>query len=125
MVEYSKKVMENFFHPKNMGEIKNPDGFAKVGNRICGDLVWIYINVDEKKIIKDIKFKTFGCAAAIASSSIVTQLAKGKKLNDAKKIKQKDIIKHLDGLPTFKLHCSGMVITALMKSIKDFERREK
>ena len=121
MVSYSKKVIENFLHPKNMGEIKNPDGFAKVGNEVCGDIVWIYLKVNEKKIIKDIKFKTFGCAAAIASSSIVTQLVKGKKLNDAKKIKQKDIIKKLDGLPSFKLHCSKMVIDALIKSIEDFE----
>jgi len=108
-----------------MGEIRNPDGFAKVGNEVCGDIVWIYIKVNEKKIIQDIKFKTFGCAAAIASASVVTQLVKGKKLNDAKKIKQKDVINHLGGLPSFKLHCSKMVIDALMESIKDFERRGK
>ena len=94
---------------------------GKVGNQICGDITWMFIKVNDNKIITDIKFKTFGCAAAIASASVVTQLAKGKHLDDAKRIKQKKIIEHLGGLPSFKFHCSQMAVDALMKSIKDFE----
>ena len=91
-LEYSKEVMENFLHPKNMGEMKNPDGIGKIGNPICGDIMWLYIKVDKKKnIIKDIKFKTFGCAAAISTSSMITQLAKGKTLEEAEKISIDDV----------------------------------
>jgi len=91
-LQYSKKVMQHFMHPKNMGEIKDPDGVGKVGNPICGDVMWVYIKIGSKngkEFIKDIKFKTFGCAAAIATSSVVTQLAKGKTLNEAKTRKYK------------------------------------
>jgi len=119
--------MQNFLHPKNMGEIKNPDGIGKVGNPVCGDIMWIYIKVEKNKkgeeIIKDIKFKTFGCAAAIATSSAMSQLAKGKKLKDAKKITRKSIVTSLKGLPKLKVHCSNLAISALRKSIEDYEKK--
>ncbi|HJX49833.1 MAG TPA: iron-sulfur cluster assembly scaffold protein [Candidatus Nanoarchaeia archaeon] len=118
---YSKEVMEHFMHPKNMGEIKHPDGIGKIGNPICGDIMWIYINVDKNERIKDIKFKTFGCAAAIATASMLTVLAKGKKISEAEKLTMKDIAKSLKGLPPLKMHCSDMAINALRLAIKDYE----
>ena len=123
-MKYSKKVMQNFLHPKNMGEIKNPDGFGEIGNPVCGDIIDVYIKVDKKtKKIKDIKFKTFGCAAAIATSSIITQIAKGKKLQEAKKIKYKEIVKSLGGLPKIKIHCSELAEKALKAAIEDYENK--
>lgn len=127
MMQYSKKVMREFLHPKNMGEIKNPDGVGKVGNVICGDVMWVYIKVGKKKdkeYIKDIKFKTFGCAAAIATSSMITQLAKGKELDKAKKITINDVAKSLKGLPSIKMHCSELATDALRLAIKDYERKK-
>lgn len=124
---YSKKVMEHFLHPKNMGEIKNADGIGKVGNIICGDVMWIYIKVgkDEKgrRIIKDIKFKTLGCAAAIATSSMITELAKGKTLEEAMKITRDDIANELSGLPPVKMHCSNLAAEALHEAIYDYLKR--
>lgn len=114
--------MENFLHPKNMGEIKNPDGVGKVGNPKCGDVMWVYIKVKDNKL-QDVKFKTFGCAAAIASSSMLTQLAKGKKISDAKKIQNKDVAKKLKGLPPVKIHCSNLAADALQKAIEDYESK--
>lgn len=123
-MEYSKEVMENFLHPKNMGEMKNPDGIGKVGNPICGDIMWLYIKVDKKKnIIIDIKFKTFGCAAAIATSSMITQLAKGKSIEDAEKISLDDVASSLKGLPPIKMHCSALASQALKKAIEDFKKK--
>lgn len=122
---YSKKVIENFLKPKNIGEIKNPDGVGKVGNPICGDILWIYIKIGKNKknqeIIKDIKFKTFGCSTAIATASMVTQLAKKKQLKDAKKISEKDIFDSLGGLPSIKKHCSNLASKALKEAIKNWE----
>ena len=111
-------------HPKNIGEIKNPDGIGKVGNPICGDIMWVYIKVDKNEKIKDIKFKTFGCAAAIAVSSMLTVLAKGKKIDAAEKLTMKDIAKSLKGLPPIKLHCSDMAIDALKLAIKEYRKRK-
>ncbi len=111
MVEYSKKVMDNFFRPKNMGEIKEADGVGKVGNKVCGDIMYIYIKVEKKEnkeYIKEIKFKTLGCAAAIATSSIITEIAKGKTIEDAKKITKEDVAEQLGGLPPIKMHCSNL-----------------
>lgn len=121
-LEYSKKVMENFMHPKNMGEMKNPNGVGKVGNPICGDIMWIYIKVKNNKI-SDIKFKTFGCAAAIATSSMITQIAKGKNLKDAEKISMNDIADELEGLPKIKMHCSHLAITGLKRAIEDYRNK--
>jgi nitrogen fixation NifU-like protein len=123
-MKYSKKVMKNFLHPKNMGEMKNPDGVGKVGNPICGDIMWVYIKVKNNKI-KNIKFRTFGCAAAIATSSMITQLAKGKTLKAAEKITNKDIAKSLKGLPAVKMHCSNLASDALKKAILDYEKKKK
>jgi len=127
-IQYSKEVMENFIHPKNLGEIKNPSGVGKVGNPICGDIMWLYIRVGKndkgEEIIKDIKFKTFGCAAAIATSSMITQIAKGKTLNKAEKITRNDIADSLKGLPPIKMHCSNLASEALRAAIKDYEKRK-
>ena len=123
---YSKKVMENFLHPKNMGEIKNADGIGRVGNPVCGDVMVIYIKVDKKNnTIKDIKFKTMGCAAAIATSSMVTEMAKGKKLNKAMEITKNDVAKQLGGLPPVKIHCSNLATKALRKAVEDYVSKKK
>lgn len=123
-LKYSKKVMSEFLHPKNMGEIKNPDGVGKIGNPICGDIMWVYIKVKNNKI-NDIKFKTFGCAAAIATSSMITQLAKGKTLKESQKIISQDVVKSLGGLPPIKIHCSHLAQEALKKAIEDYEKKKK
>ncbi|RLJ10220.1 MAG: iron-sulfur cluster assembly scaffold protein [Candidatus Aenigmatarchaeota archaeon] len=127
-INYSKKVMEHFLHPRNMGEIKNPDGIGKVGNPICGDVMWIYIKVSKnkqgKEIISDIKFQTFGCAAAIATSSMITELAKGKTLEDAMKISHRDVSNALGKLPPIKEHCSNLAIDALRAAIEDYKKRK-
>ncbi len=128
-IQYSKEVMKNFMNPKNLGEIKNPDGIGKVGNPVCGDIMWLYIKVGKNKkgkdIIKDIKFKTFGCAAAIATSSMITQLAKRKTLREAEKITRRDVADSLKGLPPIKMHCSNLASDALKAAIKDYERKKK
>lgn len=121
---YSKKVMEHFKNPHNMGEIKNPDGKGTVGNPVCGDLMTIYIKVKDDKI-NDIKFKTFGCAAAIATSSMITDLAKGKKLDEAANISRDNVAEELDGLPPVKMHCSNLATDALKEAIKDYRNKQK
>jgi nitrogen fixation NifU-like protein len=122
--DYSKKVKAHFIHPKNMGEIRNPDGVGKVGNPVCGDIMWIYIKVQKNKI-KDIKFKTMGCVAAIATSSMITELAKGKTLEKAMKITRADVAKNLGGLPPIKMHCSNLAADALHKAIEDYKKKQK
>ena len=126
---YSKKVIEHFKHPKNIGEIKNPDGLGKVGNPVCGDVMWIYIKVGKNKkrqeIIKDIRFKTMGCIAAIASSSITTELVKGKTLDNAMKLTNTTVAKKLKGLPKEKLHCSNLAADALHSAIEDYKKKKK
>ena len=124
MVGYSKKVMEHFMNPKNVGIIDNPDGYGKVGNPICGDLMEIYIKVENDKI-KDIKFKTFGCGSAIATSSMVTELAKGKNVDEAIKITRQDVADELDGLPPQKMHCSNLAADALHEAIKDYKKKKE
>jgi nitrogen fixation NifU-like protein len=120
---YSEKVMEHFSNPRNIGEIKNADGVGEVGNPVCGDMMSFYINVKDNKIA-DIKFKTFGCVAAIAVSSMVTEMALGKTLDEAKKITKKSVAESLDGLPKEKMHCSNLGADALAKAIEDFERKQ-
>ena len=122
-LNYNKKVMKLFMNPKNMGEIKDADGIGKVGNPKCGDIMWVYIKVKDNKI-SDIKFKTFGCAAAIATSSMITQVAKGKTLKDAGKIKYKEVVDSLGGLPTVKIHCSQLATEALNKAIEDYQKKK-
>jgi len=129
VLKYNKTVMKEFMNPKNMGEIKNPSGIGKIGNPTCGDIMWVYIKVEKDKkgqeILKDIKFKTFGCAAAIATSSMITKLAKGKKLSEAEKIKYNDVVESLGGLPNIKIHCSTMASQALNRAIDDYRKKEK
>jgi len=127
-VNYSKKVIENFTNPKNMGEIKNADGIGKIGNPVCGDVMCFYIKVKrkgKKEIIKDAKFKTFGCAAAIATSSIVTQLAKNETLEEAEKITLREVSDSLNGLPSIKMHCGSMASKALRLAIEDYRNKNK
>ena len=120
---YTDKVMDHFSNPRNIGEIENADGVGEVGNPVCGDMMSFYINVEDNKIA-DIKFKTFGCVAAIAVSSMVTEMAKGKTLDEAKKITKKSVAESLDGLPKEKMHCSNLGADALAKAIEDFESKQ-
>ena len=122
MPVYSKKVMDHFTNPRNVGVIENPDGFGKVGNPVCGDLMEMYIKV-ENDIITDIKFKTFGCGSAIATSSMVTELAIGKTIDEALEITRNDVADELDGLPPQKMHCSNLAADALHAAIEDYKRR--
>ena len=121
---YSEKVLDHFRNPRNMGEIENPDGLGKVGNPVCGDLMWIYIKVgkngNDEEFIKDIKFKTFGCGSAVATSSMITEMAKGKTLNDAYNITRNDVAEELEGLPPIKMHCSNLAADALQAAIRNY-----
>ena len=121
--EYSKELMKHFKNPKYVKSLKDPSGIGEVGNITCGDIMHLEIKVDKDKI-KDIGFKTFGCAAAIASSDIVCALAKGKTLKEADKITKDDIIKKLKTMPQIKVHCSVLGIEALKKAIKDYRKKE-
>ena len=120
---YSEKVMDHFANPRNVGEIIDADGIGKVGNPQCGDVMWLYIKVKDN-IITDIKFKTFGCGAAIATSSMITELARGKTIEEAKKISRQDVAESLDGLPPVKMHCSNLASDALREAIKDYEAKQ-
>ncbi len=124
---YTEKVMEIFRNPCNIGEIKDADGHGKVGNAKCGDIMELFIKVGKndkgKEIIEEIKVKTFGCVAAIAASSILTELAKGKTLEEAKNIGKKEITESLGGLPLQKIHCSILSHEALKKAIEDYEKK--
>lgn len=121
---YSEEVIEHFRNPHNYGRMDNPDGTGKVGNIRCGDLMNLYIKV-EKDVIKDIKFETFGCAAAIATSSVVTDLVKGKTISEALKIENKDVVKALGGLPMIKIHCSLLAVDALSEAIYNYLSKNK
>ena len=123
--KYSKEVMSHFLHPKNVGKIKNPSGKGRIGNAVCGDVMEMTIKVENKngkKIISDAKFLTFGCGAAVATSSIVTELVKGKTIEAAKKLTPDKVDKSLGNLPIMKKHCAKLAIDALKKAIKDFEK---
>lgn len=124
MFMYSKKVMEHFMSPRNVGEIKDADGIGEVGNPVCGDMMTFYIKVKDNKI-EDVKFKTFGCGAAIAVSSMVSEMAKGKTLDEALKISNKNVAKELGGLPKNKLHCSNLGADALHKAIENYKEKQK
>jgi len=121
---YSEKVMEHFKNPRNVGEIENPDGVGHVGNPVCGDIMELYIKVKDG-IIVDAKFKTFGCGAAIATSSMVTEIVKGKSIKEALKISNKTVAEALDGLPSVKMHCSALAEEALRSAIEDYLGRQK
>lgn len=119
---YSDKVMEHFANPRNVGEIPDADGVGEEGNPTCGDIMKIYLKV-ENNVIKDIKFKTFGCAAAIATSSMVTEMAKGKTLDEAMLITKNSVAAQLDGLPPQKMHCSNLAADAMHKAIEDYRKK--
>ncbi|MDN5348157.1 MAG: nitrogen fixation protein NifU [Clostridia bacterium] len=119
---YSEKVMEHFTSPRNVGEIPDADGIGEIGNPICGDIMRLYIKVNNGKI-EDIKFKTFGCGAAIATSSMVTEMVKGKTLEEAMKISNKAVAEALGGLPPNKMHCSNLAADALHRAIEDYKKR--
>jgi nitrogen fixation NifU-like protein len=121
---YTEKVKDHFLNPRNVGEIKNPDGFGKVGNTVCGDVMAIYIKIKDNKIV-DIKFKTFGCAAAVATSSVLTEMVKGKTIDEALKITRDDVANELGGLPAIKMHCSNLAADALREAIKDYKNKKK
>jgi len=120
---YTEKVMDHFKNPRNMGEIPDADGVGTVGNPVCGDLMTVYIKVKDNRI-EDIKFKTFGCGAAIATSSMITELAKGKTIEEAIKISRGDVADSLGGLPPIKMHCSNLAADALHAAIKDYQAKK-
>jgi len=123
MAVYSEKVMDHFMNPRNVGEIPDADGVGKVGNPVCGDMMAFYIKVDNGRL-SDIKFKTFGCGAAIAVSSMVSELAKGMSLEEAKQLNRNKVAEELDGLPPAKMHCSNLGAEALQKAIEDYEAKQ-
>jgi nitrogen fixation NifU-like protein len=120
---YSEKVLDHFRNPRNVGEMEDPDGVGTVGNPVCGDMMTMYIKVKDN-VIEDIKFKTFGCGAAIATSSMTTELAKGKTLEEAEQINRQDVADALEGLPPVKMHCSNLAADALQDAIKDYQSKK-
>ena len=140
---YSEKVMDHFTNPRNVGEIENPSGVGIVGNAKCGDIMRMYMDIDENNVIQDVKFKTFGCGAAVATSSMATELVKGKTIDEAMKVTNKAVMEALDGLPPVKVHCSllaeeaihaalwdyaeknSIVIDGLKKPVSDIEEKEE
>ena len=121
--QYSDKVMEHFRNPHNVGEIPDADGIGNVGNAICGDIMRLYLKVDENEVITDAKFKTMGCGAAIATSSMVTDLVKGKTVSEALKVSNRAVAEALGGLPKIKLHCSVLAEEALRSALKDYYKK--
>jgi nitrogen fixation protein NifU and related proteins len=119
---YSEKVMDHFMHPRNMGEIENADGVGEVGNAKCGDIMKMYLKIDDN-IISDVKFKTFGCGSAIASSSMSTELIKGKSIEEAMEITNKAVADALDGLPPVKMHCSVLAEQAIKSALLDYSKK--
>ena len=122
-LNYSKEVMDHFLHPRNIGDIKDADGFAEVGNPVCGDQLGFYIKVKDGKI-SDVKFLSFGCASNIATASILTEKVKGMSIEDAKKYDWNKIVKDLGGLPKQKIHCSILAVEGLKKAIEDYEKKK-
>ena len=120
---YSEKVMDHFTNPRNVGEIEDASGVGTEGNPTCGDLMTIYIKVEDN-VITDIKFKTFGCGAAIATSSMITEMAMGKTIEEALKITRNDVAEELEGLPPVKMHCSNLAADALRAAIEDYKKKQ-
>ena len=120
---YSEKVMDHFANPRNVGEMENADGIGEVGNPKCGDIMKMYIKVDDD-VITDVSFKTFGCGAAIATSSMITEIAKGMTVDEALEITRNDVADALDGLPPIKMHCSNLAADALTEAIKDYKSKK-
>lgn len=120
MALYSEKVMDHFTNPRNVGKIEDADGVGEVGNAKCGDIMKIYLKIDENHVITDVKFNTFGCASAIASSSMATCLIKGKPVSEAIELSNKAVVEALDGLPPVKIHCSVLAEEAIKAAVKDY-----
>ena len=120
---YSEKVMDHFEHPRNVGEIENASGVGTVGNAKCGDIMRIYLDIDDNQIIRDVKFKTFGCGAAVATSSMATELVKGKTIQEALEVTNKAVMEALDGLPPVKVHCSVLAEQAIKAAVSDYYKR--
>lgn len=120
---YSEKVVEHYTNPRNVGEIENADGIGEVGNPICGDVMKIYLKI-ENEIIKDVKFKTYGCGAAIAASSVTTEMIKGKTIKEALEITNEQVVEELGGLPPIKLHCSVLAEEAIKTAIADYYKKQ-
>jgi len=123
-IDYSDKVKEHFRNPRNVGTIKDADAVGRVGNPVCGDVMEIQLKIEDN-IIKDIKFQTFGCASAIATSSMITEMAKDKTLDEALEITRNDVADELDGLPPIKMHCSNLAADALHSAIEDYMEKQK
>jgi len=121
---YNEKVMDHFSNPRNVGEIPDADGVGTVGNAVCGDIMKIFIKVKDD-IIEDVKFQTFGCGAAIATSSMVTEMVKGKPISEAQEISNKQVAEALGGLPPIKMHCSNLAAEALAEAIKDYNKKHE
>lgn len=120
MALYSEKVMDHFRNPRNVGVIEDADGVGEVGNPVCGDIMKIYLKINDEQVINDVKFETFGCGSAIASSSMATELIKGKPLSEALQLTNKAVTEALDGLPAHKLHCSVLAEEAIKSAVKDY-----
>ncbi|MBP2649379.1 MAG: nifU [Firmicutes bacterium] len=121
---YTEKVMDHFSNPRNVGDIKDADGVGEVGNAKCGDIMRIYLKVDDNDVITDVKFKTFGCGAAIATSSMVTEMVKGKTLDEALEVTNAAVAEALGGLPPVKMHCSNLAADAMHEAIKDYKAKK-
>ena len=121
---YSEKVLDHFQNPRNVGKLEDADGIGEVGNARCGDIMKIYLKVDENEIITDVKFNTFGCGSAIASSSMATEMIKGKPIREALKLSNKAVVEALDGLPAHKLHCSVLAEEAVQAAVEDYYKRK-
>ena len=124
MALYSEKVMDHFMHPRNVGIIEDADGIGEVGNAKCGDIMKMYLKIDDD-IITDVKFETFGCASAIASSSMATELIKGKPVKDAMELTNKAVAEALDGLPDYKMHCSVLAEEAIQAALEDYKKKQE
>ncbi len=122
-MQYSEKVMDHFMNPRNMGTIENASGVGEVGNPQCGDIMRIYLDVDDNQIIKDVKFKTFGCGSAIATSSMATEMIKGKTIKEALELTNKAVAEALDGLPPVKMHCSVLAEQAVKAALIDYAQK--
>lgn len=121
---YSEKVMDHFQNPRNVGEIENPSGVGTVGNAKCGDIMRVYFNIDENQVIQEVKFKTFGCGAAVATSSMATEMVKGKTVQEALKVTNKAVMEALDGLPPVKVHCSLLAEEAIHAALWDYAQKQ-
>ena len=124
MALYSDKVMDHFLQPRNLGTIENADGVGEVGNAKCGDIMKMYLKIDDE-IITDVKFETFGCASAIASSSMATELIKGQRVEDAMQLTNKAVAEALDGLPAYKMHCSVLAEEAIQAALEDYKKKKE